>query len=115
MAATSPFDPFTQVLTLLMPDGSTPFNTTLDQFDFFHHQTIQLALNKGADLGATLLSLLTLLLLTAPAKRRTPAFALHAAALAANAVRGGLKAAYLNGRMMDVYAQLVGDTARLRV
>lgn len=114
MATNTTFDPFTQVLTLLMPDGTTPFNTTFDQFDYFHHQTIQLALNKGSDLGATLLTLLTLLLLTAPAKRRTPAFALNVAALTTNAVRGVLKAVYLDGRMMDVYAQLVGDTARLR-
>jgi len=42
-----PADPFTQPVTLLLPDG-TPFNVTMDQFSWFHTFTTQMAVTGSA-------------------------------------------------------------------
>jgi pheromone alpha factor receptor len=108
------FNPFTQILTILLPDGLTPVNTTLDQLDYFHHQSIEVSISKGVDLGASIILLFVLLLLTAPSKHRSPVFVANVAALACNVIRGVFKCVYLDSHMMDIYAQLTGDTQRIK-
>jgi pheromone alpha factor receptor len=114
MTPNPPFDPYIQPITLLLPDGTTQANITLDQFAFFQHLTTTLSISRGVEFGTSTMLLLVLLLLTAPSKRRAPVFILNVAALAANALRALLKCVYLDSPMVNVYAQLTGDTRHIR-
>jgi pheromone alpha factor receptor len=109
---TPPADPFTQPITLLLPDG-TPFNVTMDQFSWFHSYTTQLAVSRGTALGATFVMLLAVAFLTQRAKRRSPVFALNLAALSFNTFRTLFMAVWVAGPYTDPYAVIAGDWAHI--
>lgn len=109
MANNTTFDPFTQVVTLLMPDGVTPFNVTLDELNWFTHDIVKLATSKGAETGATIIALLAVLLLTPAVKYRTTMFLLNTLALFCNVIRTILADIYYNSRWTTAYLQLVSD------
>jgi pheromone alpha factor receptor len=109
-----PADPFTQPVTILLPDG-TPFNVTMDQFAWFHAQMAQLAVSRGAALGATLVMLLAVAALTPAPKRGSPVFALKLAALALNACRTLFMAVWVPSAWTSPYAVLANDFSEVPV
>ncbi|KAL8770636.1 MAG: hypothetical protein Q9209_003704 [Squamulea sp. 1 TL-2023] len=108
MTTATTFDPFSQSFTLLLQDG-TPFNVTLNELDDFILYSVQISINYAAQLGACLLFLIVLLLLTKPDKRKSPIFAINAVALTLNFLRTLLHCLYFTGPFNTVYAYFAVD------
>jgi pheromone alpha factor receptor len=107
-----PADPFTQPVTILDPTGA-PFNVTMDQFAWFHYQMTQMAVSRGAALGATVVMLLAVAFLTQRAKRGSPVFALNVLALTLNVFRTLFMVVWVVGPYTNPYAVLTNDWAHV--
>ncbi|KAI9884253.1 MAG: hypothetical protein M1823_003943 [Watsoniomyces obsoletus] len=105
-------DPFSQAITLLLPDG-TPFNITLTDLDTFSLYNIRLSIIFGSQIGASLLLLVVLALITQPNKRRSLIFLVNATALACNFIRTLLQALYGTSGFNRTYAFFAGDFSRV--
>ncbi|KAI4174915.1 MAG: hypothetical protein LQ343_001942 [Gyalolechia ehrenbergii] len=112
MANTTLFDPFTQSFTLLMRDG-TPFNVTIPELDDFILYSVQISITYAAQLGASLIFLIVLLLLTKPDKRKSPIFILNSVALILNFLRTLLHCLYFTGPFSETYAYFSVDYSRV--
>lgn len=112
MDSPEPFDPFTQSFTLLLADG-TPFSLSLSDVDDFVLYHVQISINFAAQLGASCILLLALLVLTKPDKRRSPVFILNALALILNVIRNVLQCLYYTGHFSEVYAYFGQDYSRV--
>ncbi|KAL8844942.1 MAG: hypothetical protein Q9176_000614 [Flavoplaca citrina] len=112
MASSTTFDPFSRPFTLLLRDG-TPFNITIPELDEFILYSVQISINYAAQLGACLLFLVVLLLLTKPDKRRSPIFVINAVALTLNFLRTLLQCLYYTGPFNEVYAYFAVDYSRV--
>ncbi|KAI4248160.1 MAG: hypothetical protein LQ352_006005 [Teloschistes flavicans] len=112
MANTSAFDPFTQSFALLMSDG-TPINITIPELDAFILYSVQISINYAAQLGASLLFLIVLLLLTKPEKRKSPIFIINSLALVFNVIRTLLQCLYFTGPFCEPYAYFSLDYSRV--
>lgn len=106
------FDPFTQSFTLRMADG-TPVEVTLDDLDSFILYSVQICINFAAQLGASLILLIVLLLLTKPEKRRAPVFITNTLSLAVNFIRNILLCLYFTGPFNEVYAYFAQDYSQV--
>lgn len=113
MANTTSFDPFTQSFTLLMRDG-TPFNVTIPDLDMFIMYSVQISINYAAQLGASLIFLIVLLLLTKSEKRKSPVFILNSVALILNFLRLLLQCLYFTGPFSETYAYFSVDYSRIK-
>jgi pheromone alpha factor receptor len=107
-----PEDAFNQPFTLLLPDG-TPFNTTMEDLAYFHSYTIKLAINRGVMIGACIIMLIAVLVLTKRDKRRSPIFFLNVVALLLTAIRQLLVTIYLTGPFQHPYAVVAVDFDRV--
>lgn len=112
MASSAPFDPFTQTFTLLLAD-STPFNITIPQLDEFVLYNVQICINYAAQLGASLVVLVILLLLTKADKRSSPIFFINLFSLALNFIRNVLFCLYFTGPFSETYAFFGQDYSRV--
>ena len=112
MAQPATFDPFQQSFTLVMRDG-TPFNVTIPQLDEFILYSVQISINWAAQLGASLLFLIVLLLLTKPEKRKSPIFIINAVALTLNVLRTLLQCLYFTGPFSELYAYFSLDYSKV--
>jgi len=111
--ASSPaFDPFSQIFTLLLSDG-TPFNVSIPDLDDFIQYNVQICINYSAQLGASVALLVVLLLLTKSEKRRAPIFILNSLSLALNTIRNVLQCLYFTGPFSETYAYLAQDYSRV--
>ncbi|KAF2122722.1 fungal pheromone mating factor STE2 GPCR-domain-containing protein [Lophiotrema nucula] len=106
------FDPYTQPFELLLPDG-TPFQSSMGDIDFFRLFGIRLAINWGTQIGASIILLAVLLLLTKREKRFSLIFIMNALCLLINAIRSILQCIYLVGPFYDFYALLSGSFDRV--
>ncbi|KAI9761245.1 MAG: hypothetical protein M4579_001165 [Chaenotheca gracillima] len=102
------FDPFTQSFTLLLEDG-TPFNVTLTDLNTFNLYNIRICINYGAQLGASLLLFLVLLLLTKADRRMSILFVVNGLSLAFNFIRSLLQCLYFIGGFNVTYAYFSDD------
>ncbi|MCJ1306190.1 hypothetical protein MMC08_009008 [Hypocenomyce scalaris] len=112
MANSSSFDPFTQSFTLHMADG-TPFNVSIPDLDSFMLYNIQISINYSAQLGASFLLLVVLLLLTKNEKRRSPIFVINSLSLFLNTARNILQCLYFTGPFSETYAYFAQDYSRV--
>jgi pheromone alpha factor receptor len=112
MASDMPFDPFTQSFTLLLEDG-TPFNLSMPELDDFILYSVQICINYAAQLGASCILLIALLLLTKPDKRRSPVFILNLISLVLNVIRNVLQCLYFTGPFSQTYAYFGQDFSRV--
>jgi pheromone alpha factor receptor len=103
-----PQNPFNQPFTLLLPDG-TPFNVTTGDLASFHYYTVKLAINRGVMIGACIIMLICLLVLTKRDKRGSPIFIINLLALLLTAIRQILVAIFLAGPFQHPYAVVAGD------
>lgn len=112
MAMLMPFDPYTQSFTLLASDG-TPFNVSIPDLDSFVFYNNQICINYGAQIGASIILLVVLLLLTKPDKRASSLFIVNVLSLALNVIRNVLQGVYFTGPFTETYAVFSGDFSRV--
>ena len=112
MDSNSAFDPFSQSFTLLLNDG-TPFNVTIPELDDFILYSVQISISYASQLGASLVLLVILALLTKPDKRFSPVFILNTLSLALNFVRNVLQCVYFTGPFSETYAYFAVDYSRV--
>ena len=110
MMANAPgeFDPFTQQFTISLPD-QTPVNVTVDDIQGLMTLGAEISINYGSQIGASLILLVVLLLLTKAEKRRSLVFILNTLALLLNFVRCVVISLYCTGPWWNWYSQLIGD------
>ena len=106
------FDPFNQSFTLYTADG-IPFNITVSMVDEYAQYAIRISINYGAQLGASLVLFLILLLLTRPEKRTSSVFILNAAALLLNAGRLLCQSVFFTTPFAYFYPYFAGDFSRV--
>ncbi|KAF2126940.1 hypothetical protein P153DRAFT_345676 [Dothidotthia symphoricarpi CBS 119687] len=106
------FDAWEQQITLLHQDGSN-FTVTMTDFEFYRLYGIRRAINVGSQIGASIILLLVLLLLTRSEKRKSWIFVMNALCLVTNAVRCILSCTFLTGNFWHPYAQASGDWSRI--
>ncbi|TVY45607.1 Pheromone P-factor receptor [Lachnellula occidentalis] len=75
------FNPYIQNVTFLLADGVTPYSVSLATIDYNRSADFAMAINYGAQIGACLLMLFCVLLLTTDAKRWGLLFNLNLACL----------------------------------
>ena len=107
-----PFDPYTQSFTLLASDG-TPFNVSIPDLDSFVFYNNQICINYGCQIGASIILLVVLLLLTKPDKRSSSLFVVNVLSLALNVIRNVLQGVYFTGPFTETYAVFSGDFSRV--
>ncbi|KAL8676718.1 MAG: hypothetical protein Q9186_006784 [Xanthomendoza sp. 1 TL-2023] len=112
MANSTTFDPFSQSFTLRLRDG-TPFEVSMADLDEFVLYGLQISINYAAQLGASLLFLIVLLLLTKPDKRSSPIFIINIVALTLNFLRNLLQCLYYTGPFSEAYAYFAVDYSRV--
>ncbi|KAL8818871.1 MAG: hypothetical protein Q9223_002590 [Gallowayella weberi] len=82
----------------------------LDEFVLYG---LQISINYAAQLGASLLFLIVLLLLTKPDKRSSPIFIINIVALTLNFLRNLLQCLYYTGPFSETYAYFAADYSRV--
>ena len=111
-ASAATFDPFGQSFTLLQADG-TPFIVTVPDLDDFINYSVTISINYAAQLGASLILLIVLLLLTKSDRRTAPIFFLNVNSLAVNFIRNLLQCLYFTGPFSETYAYFAQDYTRV--
>ncbi|KAI9880515.1 MAG: hypothetical protein M1830_002555 [Pleopsidium flavum] len=112
VASSPTLDPFTQVFTLLLSDG-TSFNVSVPDLDAYILYNVDICINYSAQLGASLILLVILVLLTKSEKRRSPIFILNSISLALNTIRNVLQCLYFTGPFSETYAYFAQDYSRV--
>ena len=112
MLSNTTVDPFAQTFTLVMADG-TPFNVSLADLDGFVSYNLNISIIYASQLGASLVLLVVLALVTKPEKRFVPINILNVLSLALNFVRNILNCLYYTGPFSDIYAYYAQDFSRV--
>ncbi|EEH07026.1 mating-type alpha-pheromone receptor PreB [Histoplasma capsulatum G186AR] len=108
----SSFDPFDQNVVFHKADG-TPFNVSIHDLDEFVQYGIRVCINYAAQLGATVIAIVMLALLTQSDKRRTPVFFLNTSALTMNFARLLCMTIYFTTGFNSTYAFFSLDYSRV--
>jgi hypothetical protein len=106
------FDPWTQPVTLFNQDGSN-FTIGMEDFNQGHIFTARLAITYGTQIGASLMLLLVLLLLTRASKRTSSIFLINALCLTANTIRCILLSCYMTSTLLHPYSQFTANYSRV--
>ena len=106
------FDPYTQNLTFRMADGA-PFNVSVADLDDFFRYNLQMCINDGSQLGASIILAIVLCVLAQPKNRRSPVFILNSCALILNVIRLICDAIYFNSAFTEVYSFFSNDFSRV--
>ncbi|PWY86537.1 mating-type alpha-pheromone receptor PreB [Aspergillus sclerotioniger CBS 115572] len=105
----SHFDPFTQNVTMHTANG-TPFEVNVQAIDDELMQyCIRAGINYSAQLGASIVLFVILVLLTRPEKRRSSVFILNSSALLSNVGRLVCQTLYFTSDFVRVYTYFSGD------
>ena len=112
MISNTTVDPFAQTFTLVMADG-TPFNVSLADLDGFVSYNLNISIIYASQLGASLVLLVVMALVTKPEKRSVPINVLNVLSLAFNFVRNILNCLYYTGAFSDIYAYYAQDFSRV--
>ena len=104
----STFQPSDQSFTVLTQDG-TPVTSTIKDLDEFYIYSVSVAINYAAQLGASLMLLICVFMLTKPDKHYSPVFVLNVSALLVNFIRLILLCLFYTGPASELYAVITGD------
>lgn len=105
------FDPYQQSFTLEDQNGN-PFNVTIPDVDSFVQYTAQTLINYACQLGACIVLVFVLLLLTKESKRTSPIFIVNTLALILNIIGNATAIVYFTGPFNEVYAYFGQDYSR---
>jgi pheromone alpha factor receptor len=97
------FDPHTQLVSFLAADGETPIQVPVDAIDSFNEESVSVSINYGAQLGACIIMLFVMLIMTPSHKFHRPSSVLHIAALVVSIVRMALLSAYFPSPFNEFY------------
>ncbi|KAK7402504.1 pheromone alpha factor receptor [Neonectria punicea] len=103
------FDPFSQNVTFLAADGKTPLSIPMALIDGFHNETAGVCINYGAQLGACVIMLATLLVLTPSSKFRRPSSILQITGLVLCTLRMALISTWYLSPFTGFYTFWSGD------
>ncbi len=103
------FDPYTQNFTLLMPDGVTPFQVGVPDLDYFILYNTQVSINYASQIGASIVMLAVVVLVTKESKRRSSLFFINVISLMLSVIRSLLQTLYWVGPFNESYAYFSGD------
>ncbi|KAL1960613.1 hypothetical protein VTO42DRAFT_7192 [Malbranchea cinnamomea] len=104
----SPFDPYTQDVIFHDRDGN-PFSVPIAELNELVQYNTKVSINYGAQLGACIVMLFVVSLLTAPVKRRTVIFALNVTALFCGIVRMLCMTIYFTTEFSEAYRYFASD------
>tara|TARA_R110002003_G_scaffold171_5_gene13906 strand:+ start:4938 stop:5918 length:981 start_codon:yes stop_codon:yes gene_type:complete len=107
------FNPWNQTIVLYNSDGSNA-TVTVEDFNMLRIYAARLGINYGSQIGASLVLLLILILLTRAEKRKSSIFIVNALCLLANAIRCILFSCYATSAMMHPYTLLSGDYTHVK-
>lgn len=113
-ASTAPpeFDPWAQDFNISGPHG-TNIMVNMGTLNAYRLYGARSTINYGTQVGASLVLLVVLLLLTGSKKRKSPIFLINAFSLLANTIRCLLYCCYFTGDFWDFYTQLTNDWSRV--
>lgn len=106
------FDAWTQTFTLLYPDG-TEFQASMGDLNYLRLYGFRIAINWATQIGASLVLLLVLILLTKREKRKSSIFIMNALCLILNTIRSLLQCIWLTGEWFDPYTVVSADYSRI--
>jgi len=106
------FNPFRQSFNLSMKDGSQ-FEVNITDLDYYRTYAIRICINFASQIGASLILLVVLFVLTRREKRAAPVFVLNAACLLVNAIRTILQSLYYTGPFYNPFAYLSADYSQI--
>ncbi|RDL39126.1 uncharacterized protein BP5553_03466 [Venustampulla echinocandica] len=113
----SQFDPFTQNITILMPNGNgtgtVPFNISIPTIDHSFYYAVSVSMCYGFQIGACMMMLLMVLLLTKRTKYKSPVFILNVVALAMAVASRALLAVFFLSSWYEFYASSTSDWSRV--
>ncbi|KAJ6157842.1 hypothetical protein N7470_005434 [Penicillium chermesinum] len=98
-------DPYKQNITIASPDGIVP--VSIRELQFFVHYNQTLCINYAAQLGASIILFVMLLLMTR--RRGSWVFCLNAVALVLNILRLLLQIIHYSTGLEDIYSYFTGD------
>ncbi|KAJ5638817.1 hypothetical protein N7528_001207 [Penicillium herquei] len=104
----APYDPLTQVI-VIHDQNDNPINVPLPVLEDFSQYNIRACIDYGAQLGATVVLSIVLLLLTHHDKRRSSVFMLNGLALSANFFRLLFQCISFTTGFEDIYPYFTGD------
>lgn len=107
-----PFDPYKQDVVFHDIDR-IPFNVSIDALNEFVQYNTMVCINYGSQLGASIILILLVALLTPPDKRRSPVFILNSSALVMNAARLLCMSIYFTTAFSEVYTYFSGDFSKV--
>jgi pheromone alpha factor receptor len=105
------FDPYQQSVVFLAADGTTPIDVPLPVVDSLNHETAGICINYGAQLGASFIMLLIVLIMTPSSKLGRPSSILHILGLVFCTIRMTLLSLYFTSHFNDFYAFWARDFA----
>ncbi|EEP75387.1 predicted protein [Uncinocarpus reesii 1704] len=108
------FNPFTQEFYIRHINGNE-ITTSLAKVDFYMQDNAKQCISFGAQLGASLMMLIVLFLLTPPDKRRSPVFWLNSAALLLNSGHMLCSSLFYTSGFAYAYALLASDYSQVPV
>ncbi|KAK3316946.1 pheromone receptor [Apodospora peruviana] len=102
------FDPLQQILNVTGPDGSL-IPVSMSAVDEYYHQAFSAAINFGCQIGATLIMLVIMLVMTPKNRFNRLPTVISIAALVVNFVRMILISLYYVYKLNSFYVAFVGD------
>jgi hypothetical protein len=109
---TPDFDAWLQNVILVKTDGST-IELNLAAFDWFRMYTARIAINYGTQVGASIILLTVLLLLTRSEKRKSCLFITNALCLMVNIIRMVLCCCFTTSTIWNPFTQLTNNYAQV--
>ena len=107
-----PADPHDQTITLLGPDGS-PIPIAVADINDYVQYGIRININYASQIGASVILLGCLFLLSKPEKRSTLVFAFNACALLFNIIRTVAECKYFTSEFYEFYTFFSEDYTRV--
>ncbi|KAH8801708.1 fungal pheromone mating factor STE2 GPCR-domain-containing protein [Xylogone sp. PMI_703] len=105
----SKFSPFTQNLTILLGDGVSQFNFTIQDLDGYNYYNTASCISFGAQAGASLAMLVIILVLSSEKRKKTPIFIFNVLSLVLSFLNSLLLALYFVGPWSEVWTQFALD------
>ncbi|KAL4773207.1 fungal pheromone mating factor STE2 GPCR-domain-containing protein [Aspergillus nidulans var. acristatus] len=108
----SNFNPWNQTITFRLDDG-TPFDISVDYLDGILQYSIRACVNYAAQLGASVILFVILVLLTRAEKRASCVFWLNSLALLLNFARLLCDVLFFTGNFVRIYTLISADESRV--